>query len=54
MYTKLEPVQKRQKELQKKKEYIYDILRDGKKRAKKIAEETMNEVYEKLGIKSFH
>jgi tryptophanyl-tRNA synthetase len=54
MYTELEPIQKKQKELQNKKEYIYDVLRDGKKRAKKIAVETMDEVYEKLGIKPFH
>jgi tryptophanyl-tRNA synthetase len=54
MYTELEPIQKKQKELRKKKEYIYDVLQDGKKRAKKIAVETMDEVYKKLGIKAFH
>jgi tryptophanyl-tRNA synthetase len=54
MYNELEPIQKKQKELRSKKEYIYDVLQDGKNRAKKIAQETMNEVYEKIGIKKFH
>ncbi|GAG77876.1 unnamed protein product, partial [marine sediment metagenome] len=54
MYKELEPIQKKQKELRNKKEYVYDVLQDGKKRAKKIAVETIDEVYEKLGIKAFH
>lgn len=54
MYNELEPIQKKQKELQGKKDYIYDVLKDGKKRAKEIAEKTMDEVYEKIGIKAFH
>jgi len=54
MCRELEPLQKRQKELRNKKDYIYDVLKDGKHRAKEIAEKTMDEVYEKIGIKSFH
>ncbi len=54
MFKELEPVQDRQKELQGKKDYIYEILSDGKKRAKIIAEKTMDDVYEKIGIESFH
>jgi len=50
----LEPIQKKQKELRSKREYIYDVLRDGKKRATVIAEKTMDEVYERIGIKAFH
>jgi len=54
IYKELEPIQKRQKELYNKKDYIYKILDDGKGRAKAIAQKTMQEVHEKLGIKTFH
>ncbi len=54
MYKELEPIQKKQKELCRKKDYIYEVLKDGKKRAKAIAKETMDEVYERIGIKVFH
>ncbi len=54
MYEALEPIQKKQKELRGKKEYVYDILKGSSKRAKAIAEKTMDEVYERIGIKAFH
>lgn len=54
MYTALAPIQKKQKKLRNKKDYIYSILQDGNKRAKEIAVQTMDDVYEKIGIKSFH
>jgi tryptophanyl-tRNA synthetase len=54
MYKALEPIQKKQKELRNKKDYIYEILKNGKQRAKEIAQKTMDEVYEKIGIKPFH
>ena len=54
MYKELEPIQNKQKELHSKKDYIYEVLRDGKKRAKQIAQKTMDEVYKKIGIDSYH
>lgn len=54
MYDALEPIQKRQRELRSKREYVYDVLKDGKKRAKAIAEKTLDDVYERIGIKAFH
>lgn len=54
MYTALMPLQQKQKELQSKSDYVYGILRDGYTRAKKIAEKTMDEVYEKIGISKYH
>ena len=54
MYNELEPIQKRQKELRDKKDYVRGVLQEGCKRAREITEKTMSEVYEKIGIKSFH
>jgi tryptophanyl-tRNA synthetase len=54
MYQELEPIQIKQRELRSKKEYVYDVLGHGNKRAKAIAEKTMDEVYERIGIKAFH
>ncbi|MEO0095036.1 MAG: tryptophan--tRNA ligase [candidate division WOR-3 bacterium] len=54
MYNALKPIQDRQKELQNKPDYIYEVLQDGYSRAKRIARETIEEVYEKIGIKRFH
>jgi tryptophanyl-tRNA synthetase len=54
MNKALMPLQEKQQELRKKKDYVYDILNDGHKRAKKIAAVTMAEVYDRIGIKKFH
>ncbi|MGB9720031.1 MAG: tryptophan--tRNA ligase [bacterium] len=54
LYSKLQPIQKKQKELKNKPEYIFDVLENGRVRAKEIATATMNEVYEKIGIKKYH
>ncbi len=54
IYKELEPVQIRQKELHTKKEYIYEILSQGRIKAKAIAQRTLQEVYERLGIRRFH
>ncbi|MCX7994779.1 MAG: tryptophan--tRNA ligase [candidate division WOR-3 bacterium] len=54
LYATLKPIQERQKELRNKPDYIYEVLRSGTIRAKRIARSTMEEVYEKLGIKKFH
>lgn len=50
----LQPIRQKQAELRKKKDYIQDVLKDGSKRAKAIAEKTMDEVYSKIGIKKYH
>lgn len=54
MYQELEPIQKRQKRLHNSSEYIYEVLTDGQKKAKALAQKTMDEVYEKIGIKKYH
>lgn len=54
LYAELKPIQEKQKELQNNPDYIYEVLYDGYKRAEKIAQQTMEEVYEKLGIRRFH
>ncbi len=52
--AELKPIQARRQELLKKKDYIYEVLHDGTIRAKKIAHKTMDEVYERIGIKLYH
>jgi len=54
IFKELNPIQERQKELRAKKEYVMGILQDGAKRAQTIAQKTMEEVYDKIGIKKFH
>lgn len=54
MFAALEPLQERQRELRARKDYVYQVLSEGQKRAQQIAEQTMAEVYERLGIKRFH
>ena len=54
MYRVLEPVQKRQQELRSNMEYVYDVLKQGQRKAKEIARKTMDDVYGKIGISRFH
>jgi tryptophanyl-tRNA synthetase len=54
MYQLLEPIQEKQKNLRSKKDYVLEVLEQGRTRAKKIAACTMDEVYQKIGIKLFH
>jgi tryptophanyl-tRNA synthetase len=54
MVTALEPLQAKQRDLRKNKDYVYQVLGDGMKRAREIADQTMAEVYERIGIKRFH
>lgn len=44
----LTPVQEKRKELSKKKDNIQDVLNEGKEKAKKIAGETINQVYKAM------
>lgn len=48
---KLAPIREKRKELEKNKNYIEEILEEGAKKAKKIAQSTLNEVKEKIGLK---
>lgn len=54
LYNTIKPIQDKQNELRKKPDFVYEVLNDGYKRAKKIARKTMDEVYEKIGIKKYH
>jgi tryptophanyl-tRNA synthetase len=44
------PRREKKKEFLKKKDYIYDILKDGRNKAKEIASRTLSEVKEAMGI----
>ena len=54
MHKELEPIQEKQSQLQKNREYVLEVLDNGRKKAKEIAARTMDEVYAKLGIKPYH
>lgn len=50
MVEYLEPMYLKRKELEKKPDYIREILHDGAEKAKKIATQTMNEVKQAIGM----
>jgi tryptophanyl-tRNA synthetase len=50
----LVPIQEKQKRLRGEKDYVFEVLKNGQEKAGAIARETMSEVYEKIGIKTFH
>ncbi len=54
MVEELKPIQEKRQELKDKEDFIYEVLHNGTIRAKKIARQTMDEVYERIGIKPFH
>ena len=54
MCNALKPLQEKQKELRNDPDRVYTVLKDGHARAKKIAAQTMEEVYERIGISRFH
>jgi tryptophanyl-tRNA synthetase len=54
MYKELEPIQKKQHMLREDRQFVLDVLNKGQQQAKKIAIQTMDDVYEKLGIKYYH
>lgn len=54
MYLELEPIQRKQSKLRGDPEYVLEVLKSGRDRAKEIAVQTMCEVYAKLGIKTYH
>ena len=46
----LEPLRERRREFQQRPSYVKEVLDDGAKRASAIAQETMQEVYQKMGL----
>lgn len=51
IFKELEPIQKKRKELEAKPEYISQILENGAAKARKIAQEVVNEIKVKMGLK---
>ncbi|MGB6839146.1 MAG: tryptophan--tRNA ligase [Microgenomates group bacterium] len=52
IHEELKPIQKRRTELEKKPEYIEEILKDGAVRAGKVASKTLSEVKKAMGLDS--
>lgn len=50
IYKDLEPIQKKRKELEKNSEYVEKVIKDGAKKARKIASQTVLEVKQKMGL----
>ncbi|HSW90239.1 MAG TPA: tryptophan--tRNA ligase [Patescibacteria group bacterium] len=50
IYSELEPMQKRRKELEADSEYVDRVIADGANRARAIALQTVNEVKQKMGL----
>lgn len=50
IYKELKPIQEKRAELEAKPEYVDKVIEDGAKRARAIAEETVREVREKMGL----
>ena len=49
----LAPIRARRKELEENKEYLYEVLRKGSEKARKVASQTLKEVREAMGIEYF-
>lgn len=50
VYKELEPIQKKRKKLEKNKEYVDEIIREGAEKARSIAQKTLREIKEKMGL----
>jgi tryptophanyl-tRNA synthetase len=50
IYKELEPIQKRRRELEKKPEYVREVIEEGVKQARKVASQTVKEVKKKMGL----
>ena len=50
IYTELEPIQKRRKELEKNKTYVEKVLEEGSGKARIVASQTLKEVKVKMGL----
>ncbi|MDZ7587130.1 MAG: tryptophan--tRNA ligase [Patescibacteria group bacterium] len=51
IYKELEPIRLKRKELETKPEYVMQVIKDGAERARKLAQKTIDEVKEKMGLK---
>lgn len=51
IYKELKPMQERRKELEADKEYVDKVIAEGAEKARAVAETTVNEVKEKMGLK---
>lgn len=51
IYKELQPIQNKRRELEEKPEYVEQVLRDGAQRARAIAEKTVREIREKMGLR---
>ncbi|MBU0576461.1 tryptophan--tRNA ligase [Patescibacteria group bacterium] len=50
IYKELQPIWEKRKELEKKPDYVKQIIEDGAKKARQIASQTLAEVKEKMGL----
>ncbi|MFH2062203.1 MAG: tryptophan--tRNA ligase [Candidatus Beckwithbacteria bacterium] len=50
IYEELKPIQEKRRELEKNPEYVKKIIEEGAEKARKIAQVTVNEVKEKMGL----
>lgn len=51
IYKELEPIREKRKELEAKPEYVAQVIQDGAERARKLAQATVDEVKEKMGLR---
>ncbi len=50
IFRQLEPIQQKREEFKSKPKLVDDIIRDGSQKARKVAQETLKEVKEKMGL----
>ena len=50
VYKELEPIRERRKELEAKPKYVVEVIADGAKRARELAQKTVDEVKTKMGL----
>ena len=50
IFKELEPIRKKRKELEGKKEYVDNVIKEGAEAAQAIAKETLKEVKERMGF----
>lgn len=53
LQAELEPIRARRRELEKNKDYLYEVLRKGSDNARAVASQTLSEVREAMGIEYF-
>ena len=53
LQAELEPIRARRRELEKNKDYLYEVLRKGSDNARAVAAQTLSEVRDAMGIEYF-